>query len=389
LAKRPESSDGTPVKITHLNPALTKGGAEKVLVDLANLAVARGHEVNIVSARKVDPALLQDQVDPRVKLHFVTSEGSGKYAAYAAMLPWLARNWPWLRQQDVVHCHMTYGALLGSAIRLGRSISGRKTPLIVETFHGVGMPIRPWQRSLAALQAAACRDGYALMAEDDYWRDFAAGHPFLPLATIANGIAQPPKSSKAERLAYRREAGIPGDAPVIGTVGRLRAERNPLATVAAFAAAARELGPDVHFLMAGDGPMTDAVRAEGDRLGLAGRLHLPGLAVKPWVAATVLDLYVSMNVGPITGIAGLEAAASGVPVIALQATADYAGGAQDWIWSDADPAKVGAEAARLLQAPQERQAMAARQAAYVRAHHSADAMFDSYLALYKQAGAGR
>jgi glycosyltransferase involved in cell wall biosynthesis len=358
------------MKITHLNPALTKGGAEKVLVDLANLAVTQGHEVSIVSARKVDPVLLQDQVDPRVKLHFVTDLATGRGASYAAMLPWLARNWHWLKEQDVVHCHLTYGALLGSAIRLRRSIAGSKTPRIVETFHGVGMPIRPWQRTLAALQAAACRDGYALMAEDEYWQDFADGHPFLPLAIIPNGIAQPPKSSAAERLAYRREAGIPDKAPLIGTVGRLRAERNPFATLAAFAEAAQLLGPDVHFLIAGDGPMTDAVREEGNRLGLGERLHLPGLAVRPWVAAAVTDIYISMNVGPITGIAGLEAAAAAIPVIAVQATADYRQGNEDWIWSDPDPAKVGAEAARLMQA-----------------RHSAEAMLDAYLKLYARAGA--
>lgn len=375
------------MKITHLNPALTKGGAEKVLVDLSNLAVAQGHEVSIVSARKTDPALLQDQIDSRVALHFVTDGASGKGASYAAMLPWLARNWQWLKRQDVVHCHMTYGALLGSAIRLRRSIAGASKPRIVETFHGVGMPIRPWQRSLAALQAAGARDGYALMAEDDYWRDFAQGHPFLPLAIIPNGIADPPKSSKAEQLSYRREAGIPEGAPVIGTVGRLRAERNPMATLAAFAEAARLLGPEVHFLIAGDGPMTDAVRAEGDRLGLGGRLHLPGLAVKPWVAAAVIDVYVSMNVGPITGIAGLEAAAAGIPVLALQATGDYASGSADWIWSDPDPVKVGAEAARLMSKQAERKALGKQQAEHVREHHSADAMLKAYRELYKKAGA--
>ena len=70
------------MKITHLNPALTKGGAEKVLVDLANLAARQGHEVSIVSAIAVDPVLLQDQVDPRVKLHFVCPIGGDKNAAY-------------------------------------------------------------------------------------------------------------------------------------------------------------------------------------------------------------------------------------------------------------------------------------------------------------------
>ena len=377
------------MKITHLNPALTKGGAEKVLVDLSNLAVRQGHEVSIVSAIAVDPVLLQDQIDPRVKLHFVRPIGGDKNAAYRGMLPWLERNWHWLATQDVVHCPMTYGALLGSAIRMRRAMARSEKPRIIETFHGVGMPIRPWQRRLASTQAV-WRDGYALMAQDDYWTGFAADHPRLPLAIIPNGIAvdQPP-SSDAERAAYRRDAGIPDGAPVIGTVGRLRAERNPLATVAAFAEAGQLLGPDVHFLIAGDGPMTDAVRAEAARLGLGDRLHLPGLAVKPWVAASVMDLYVSMNVGPITGIAGLEAAAAGIPVIALQATSDYADGNRDWIWSDPEPVRVGTEAARLMQSPAERQAMGLRQAAYVRAHHSADAMLAAYFELYAKAGAAR
>ena len=375
------------MKITHLNPALTKGGAEKVLVDLSNLAVRQGHEVSIVSAIAVDPALLQDQVDPRVQLHFVCPIGSDKNAAYRSMLPWLNRNWHWLATQDVVHCHMTYGALLGSAIRVRRAMARSEKPRMIETFHGVGMPIRPWQRRLAAMQAV-WRDGYALMAQDDYWTGFAQEHPRLPIAIIPNGIAtDQPESSDAERLAYRRDAGIPDGAAVIGTVGRLRAERNPLATVAAFAEAARLLGPDVHFLIAGDGPMTDAVRAEAVSAGLGNRLHMPGLAVKPWIAASAMDLYVSMNVGPITGIAGLEAAAACIPVIALQATAEYADGNRDWIWSDPDPARVGAQAARLMQSPAELQTLGAKQAAYVRAHHSAESMLAAYFELYAKAGA--
>ena len=102
-----------------------------------------------------------------------------------------------------------------------------------------------------------------------------------------------------------------------------------------------------------------------------------------------MDIYVSMNVGPITGIAGLEAAAAGIAVISLQATADYKGGDADWIWSDPDPANVGAEAARLMQSPDERQTLGARQAAHVRAHLSADATLAAYFELYAKAGASR
>lgn len=375
------------MRITHILPALTKGGAEKVAVDLCNLAVAEGHEVAIVAAVPVDPRLLEDQIDKRIKLHFVAPKGSGKAVAYVAMIPWLIRNWHWLGQQDVLHCHLTYAALMGSAASFYRRLRRNRKPAIVETFHGVGMPIKSWQRRLTAIQAVR-RDAFALMAHDSYWDDFARDHPALPVAVIANGISLDIcKASEEEKQAYRRSCNIPDGAKVIGTVGRLRAERNPMATVAVFAAAARRLPEDVHFLFAGDGPLTEAVGASGADLGIGDRLHLPGLAIQPSVAASVIDVYISVNVGDITGVAGLEAAALGVPVIAWQAIAGRPYRNTDWIWSDNDPEKVGLKAAELLLDPAAASLMAERQSAHVRANHGAETMLQSYMELYRRAGA--
>jgi glycosyltransferase involved in cell wall biosynthesis len=139
--------------------------------------------------------------------------------------------------------------------------------------------------------------------------------------------------------------------------------------------------------MGGTGPMLDAVRAEGERLGIGDRLHLPGMVLGPRTAMAAMDVYVSVNVGPITGIAGLEAAAGGTPVVAVQALPEHRRGEADWIWSDPDPALVAQEAARLLADAGERAALAERQRAHVLAHHSAGAMARAYEALYARAGA--
>ena len=98
----------------------------------------------------------------------------------------------------------------------------------------------------------------------------------------------------------------------------------------------------------------------------------------------MIDIYISINVGPITGIAGLEAAALPKPVIALQARAGHKMGPQDWIWSNPDPAKVAAEAVRLLGAPECRDRLARRQADRVRTEHSVDAMAAAYEAFYAE-----
>lgn len=371
------------MRIIHVIPALTKGGAEKVLVDLANEARRRGHEIAVVCGFPVDPRLIRDRLDPAIELRYVSEQAGDKSSAYRGLTGWLWRERRWLDSFDVVHCHLTYAAIFGSMLTLQQRLRRCKGPAVVETFHGVGMPIRPRQRWLAATLARS-RDGLALMAEDAFWSDFRIRHPLMPSAVIPNGISINGNLPAAAAAKWRDEQGIPNDAMLIGTIGRLRAERNPLATLRAFAVAAQAM-PRAHFIICGDGPMLDEVRSAGDAMGLGTRLHLPGLVLDPRVALANIALYVSMNVGPITGIAGLEAAAAGLPVIALQATANYAMGHGDWIWSDPDPDSVGQEILRLLAAPAELASICKRQQAYVATHHSVGTMQDAYERLYGRA----
>jgi glycosyltransferase involved in cell wall biosynthesis len=373
------SAERGSVKIVHILPPLTKGGAEKVAVDLANHAAREGHEVAIVAAYPVAPQLLLQTVDPRVQVHFVAQRQS-RLLKYFALGPWLARNRRWLLSCDVVHCHLTFGAVAGSLLKLMRK--RRRRPIIVETYHAVGMPIAAWKRGLAAMLAGG-RDGFALMAEDDYWRRFRERHPRLMVRFIPNGISPPDKLPPAKELArYKASLGIPEGAPVVGTVGRLVEGRMPLRMVDVFAQIDRLDGSNVHFYIGGEGDLLDETRAYAEALGISERVHLPGLVEQPLLAFGIIDLYVSINVGPITGIAALEAAACRKPVIAMQAREDYVAGADDWIWSSSDPAEVAVEAIRLLADGEARKRLGIAQAERVRRNHSSETMAGAYDALY-------
>ena len=376
------------MNIVHFLPPLTKGGAEKVAVDLANHAVGNGHGVAIVASYPVAPELLLHSVDPRVRVRYVGGRPS-RFAKYLGLGPWLAANRNWLLCQDVIHCHLTYGALAGTGIKMLRQWSGRNRPIVVETFHAVGMPIAGWKRTLAALLAAG-RDGFALMAEDDYWTRFKASHPALPIRVVPNGIAPPERlPGKEEIAAFRAAVGIPQGVPVVGTVGRLVEGRMPFTMLEVFAKIDELSGSDAHFFMGGEGDLFHATRQYAIALGLGERVHLPGLVERPLLAFGLVDLYVSINVGPITGIAGLEAAACSKPVVALQALADYSAGTKDWIWSSSDPADVAAEAVRLLDDPGERERLGMDQAKRVRAEHSDMAMAAAYEEFYAECLAGQ
>jgi glycosyltransferase involved in cell wall biosynthesis len=367
------------MKITHVIPALTRGGAERVVVDLANAAAGRGHDVTILVGHSGDPSLFS--IDPRVTLQAIRSRGPVR-AVYLHLLPYVWRNRGWLFEQDIIHCHLTLGAVFGSILGRLRRLLGRTSPKILETSHAVGMPIPEGRRRLFA-RLAADRDGYVLMAEDNFWRSFSETRPDLPIQIIPNGtrMDQPVPDAKA-RADYRARHGIPAAGLLVGSIGRLSPDRNPAALLAAFVEIAKANG-EVHFLMGGEGPLLEDLRATAAAEDIADRVHFPGLVVDVPLALSVIDLYVSVNVGPVTGLAGLEAAAAGVPVISLQARKDYEGGTNDWIWSAREPDAVAVEALRLLDSPDDRSTVAERQREHVRRHLSTDTAASAYQEFYE------
>jgi glycosyltransferase involved in cell wall biosynthesis len=366
------------MKIAHFLPALTRGGAERVVVELAN-RFAAWSEVSVVAAYPVDSGLLQGELSPRVDLRFISRAPVGR-SAYALALPWLRANWAWVMEHDIIHCHLTFGSALGSLVSL---LSGARTmrPRVVETYHAVGMPMsRLRWRFHTALSAS--HDGFVTMASDPAIRQFLKSHSGLKHALIPNGIALPyPRASSQEREEYRERAGIPKGVPVVGTVGRLVPDRRPREFVKVFANIARERN-DVHFLMAGEGPMQQAIGRFAAEAGFADRLHLPGLVLQPAAAYANIDLYLSLNVGDVTGIAALEAAATAVPIVAIQTDRSY-NQRQGWIFSSWDPSAVADEALKLLESPDERSRLGRSQLDHVNQCHGLDAMEASYINFYE------
>jgi glycosyltransferase involved in cell wall biosynthesis len=375
------------LKIVHLIPALTKGGAERVLVELANQAAREGHDVAVIAGFAAPPELLAQSLLPNVRYMAISPAGRSRGEWYAAGVAWAWRNRAWLAANDVIHCHLTFASLVGTLLGWWWKVAVKKAPRIVETIHAVGMPITPAQRRRIAFFARR-RAGVALMARDAFWLAFAESNPQIPVAFIANGIGAPTTQPAGSRERVREALGVPRKALVVGTIGRMVAERMPEALLSAFATMpARVDGNPVHLVMGGAGPLVEPLRAASRDRNLQDRVHFPGLVEDPASMLSAFDLYLSVNVGEVTGIAGLEAAAAGLPVVALQALAGREADADDWIWSSSDIEEVGRRMTLLLQDRSAAAALAIAQNRHVIDHHGAAAMFRSYLELYRAAGA--
>jgi len=376
------------MKITHTIPLLTKGGAERVAADLANYAVSSGHEVTIIAAYPVDAAQLSGTLHPSVKIVYVSDKmPHTRWSLYISVFPWIWRNRKWLAQQDILHCHLTYGVAFGTLAHFMFAVLRCKRPAIIETYHSVGMSI-PASLQWAHARLAEHFDAFVLMAEDKYWGEFTKRRPSLLSAIIYNGISfqRLTDVDLIARERYRREVGIPDNCRyIVGAVGRLRPDRKPWLYLPIFAYIANALGSDVHFIIGGDGPEYDNMRSLINKYGLDKQVHMPGLILDSRLPLSIMDIYITLNVGPVTGIAALEAAYLKIPVLAIQLRNDYKARPKDWIWSEKNLSKVASETIKLLRDQAKRRVLSSQQAEYIRSHHTVESMAKAYEDLYKVA----
>ncbi|MGM0986405.1 MAG: glycosyltransferase [Pseudomonadota bacterium] len=120
---------------------------------------------------------------------------------------------------------------------------------------------------------------------------------------------------------WRERLGIPGEAYVIGHLGRLALEKN-LAFLAEAVAEALVRLPGAHFLVVGEGEARGDIQSLAESRGVAGRLHFTGRLQ----GQALIDAYHAMDVfafashSETQGMVVAEAMAAGLPVVAVDAS---------------------------------------------------------------------
>jgi glycosyltransferase involved in cell wall biosynthesis len=210
---------------------------------------------------------------------------------------------------DVLHTHnlgpLIYGALA--------SAGGIRCPIL----HGEHAALTPAERSPRRLAQrrilyACCRKVHAVSAGLE--RELAAlGLGIGKTETLLNGV-DVARFSPGDPAAAKRAVGLPGDALVIGMVGRFGPFKRHRFAIELFGRLAPAM-PDLHLLVVGGGgPLEAEIAARAAGSPAAGRIRLAGFQPDPapWYRAMDLLLIPSENEG--LSNAMLEAMSSGVPV---------------------------------------------------------------------------
>lgn len=186
-------------------------------------------------------------------------------------------------------------------------------------------------------------------------------------------------------VVQREELGIPADAYVVGSVGRLRPQKGFHIWLAA-AAQVRSRLPHAHFLLIGDGELRTQLAEEVQRIGIADAVTFLGPRRDVEALYPVMDVFVSSSLWEGLPTVILEAIAAGCPVIATAVagtTELIADGKTGLLAPPGDPAQLAAAIVQMANEPTLAQEMVANARSFVVEHFSIEVIARQHEVLYR------
>jgi glycosyltransferase involved in cell wall biosynthesis len=219
---------------------------------------------------------------------------------------------------DVVHTHMPSGNVYGRLA--ARTVSGTG---LVSTLHYIDREALPFLNPLLQrllfdgdIRMAAMCDRIVATSEHLRTALVERGMSGSRIVTILNGVnlaALPLEGRGSDDL--RRELGIGPGIPAVGIVGRLVPVKNHALFLRA-ARAALDRGARAVFVVVGDGPLREPLRALSRDLGLDGHVVFAGFRTDVMSLLPVFDLCMLTSNSETSAYGVSEPMAVGRPVVA-------------------------------------------------------------------------
>lgn len=368
-----------PLTIAHVLASFGMGGAEKVALDLATAQKQLGLDVRVVS---LDGGP-EGPLGPMFRAAGIPVHVLPKRDGVDVTLPPRAARLFAAERVKVVHTHNPQPLIYTAAA--GRAVGA----VVVHTKHGEGHMGSRGEKALRRLAAPLAHAFVAVSSETAAQARAQRDCPESRLAVVTNGIAVENFAPSASlRREVRDELGIPRDAWVVGTVGRVDRNKNQAALVRA---AAPLLGKGFHLVLIGDGPEMDALRRTVDGLERRDVVHVLGRRTDASRLYRALDVFALPSLSEGLPLVIPEAMACALPVVSTAVggiPAVVVDGVTGILVPPGDEVAMR-QALQLLSVDRER-AEAMGQAGRARAsgEYSVERMNREYMALYERALAG-
>lgn len=283
------------LRIAAHNGARTYGGGEKWTILLLKGLQARGHTTHLYCN--------SPEVRDRARDEGV--EASGAVLGGHLMLP---QAWSFGSRLQAFGPDALLVATFKKVWLAGMAARRANVPTVVSRIGlDTDLPGKHWSYRMAFHR---CIDA-VLVNADGIRSAVVAGLPdYDParVATVYDGIVL--DSASVDRTEARTALGLPADAPVVGAVARLSAQKR----LDRLLVAASRM-PGVHVALTGEGELDADLRALAAGLGIQDRVHFLGFRTDVARVLSALDVFAVTSDREGMANAMLEAMAAGVPVV--------------------------------------------------------------------------
>ncbi|NTF44515.1 glycosyltransferase family 4 protein [Rhizobium rhizogenes] len=291
------------MKVVQVQTQAEAGGAQRISDMVGEGLRARGHEIRTVFMyRKTD---VYDR-DPYAD--FILAEPPrglfGQIKAAIGLARYLRAARP-----DAVITFQHYGNIFGT---IGARLAGAKLIIANQSgapqsrgVRGILTQIDKLMGTLGIYHANVANSGWTRAQFDTFPEAYQRR-----TLRIDHGVAAP--AHAIDKAAARTAFGLPSGAWLAVSSGRMAPSKNQIALVGALVHL-----PEIHMAIAGTGPEWDAIVAFAASHGVKDRLHLvgevPPTRIFEFLAAG--DAYAFASTTETFGLAAVEAAISGMPVV--------------------------------------------------------------------------
>lgn len=278
------------------------GGAERVLADVANELVARGHQITIISNDKSTQKSYYPLNDLITKRYIATGDVTGS----SNIVDFFKRIVLFRREIKAIKPDVVVAFMSSSFIPTGISLFGTGIPMVASEHIGpehYRSRYIQWLliQTLPLLAKKITVVSNQIMQSFNWWMR-------RKMVVISNPVSFTQSYKKNNQVS----AGL--HLKKLLSVGRFAPQKNQVCLIEAFGKIANEY-PNWILRIAGDGELRPSLEAKIEELKLSERVELPGNIVDIASEYESADLFVLPSTYESFGLATAEAIMHGLPVI--------------------------------------------------------------------------
>ena len=373
------------MRVAHIMKATRVSGAERHLLLLLPALRERGVDARLVLLVEPDTPMdemLREARDSGIPTQRILINRDMDLALIVRLRRALKAMRP-----DFAHTHLAhadvYGLLAARLAGVGAIISSRHND---DQFRRSAL----W-RQAARLMWRGASGGIAISGAIKRFAVDIEGVPADKIRVVHYGMAAPVLGDddlRAARRRLRHELELPGDAEIMGMVCRLVEQKGVAYALDAFVKVADSF-PNARLVIAGDGPLSEALKARAVKQGIDRRVHWLGWRDDGPDLIAAFDVMLLPSLWEGFGLVLLEAMSRRVPVIAsgVSAIPEIARHGETGLLTEPrDVDGLAAAMRRLLADPDLRQRMGQNGVKRLAQRFSIERMVDGTLEAYASFG---